>query len=86
MFGNDDRIQIANTKVYPFSAIGYLESKNAKGEYESCSATLIGPSTVLTAAHCLYNHDAGGWQEDMFFVPGLNGVDGRRCAVRRLRI
>jgi V8-like Glu-specific endopeptidase len=73
VFGSDDRIQIANTKVYPFSAIGYLESKNAKGEYASCSATLIGPSTVLTAAHCLYNHDAGGWQEDMFFVPGLNG-------------
>ena len=73
VFGSDDRIQIANTKVYPFTAIGYLESKDVKGNYESCSATLIGPSTVLTAAHCLYNHDAGGWQEDMFFVPGLNG-------------
>ena len=33
MFGSDDRIQIANTKIYPFSAIGYLESKNSKGEY-----------------------------------------------------
>ena len=73
VFGNDDRIQIANTKVYPFTAIGYLESKDLKGNFESCSATLIGPSTVLTAAHCLYNHEAGGWQEDMFFVPGLNG-------------
>ena len=47
--------------------------RTLKGNYESCSATLIGPSTVLTAAHCLYNHEAGGWQEDMFFVPGLNG-------------
>lgn len=74
VFGNDDRVQIANTKVYPFSAIGYLESKNAKGEYSSCSATLIGPSTVLTAAHCLYNHDAGGWLDGFFFVPGLNGA------------
>ena len=73
VFGDDDRIQIANTKVYPFSAIGYLKSKNSKGEYSSCSATLIGPSTVLTAAHCLYNHDAGGWLDDFFFVPGLNG-------------
>jgi V8-like Glu-specific endopeptidase len=73
VFGTDDRVQIANTKVYPFSAIGYLESKDVKGQYESCSATLIGPSTVLTAAHCLYNHEAGGWQEDMLFVPGLNG-------------
>lgn len=74
VFGNDDRVQIANTKIYPFSAIGYLESKNSKGEYSSCSATLIGPSTVLTAAHCLYNHDAGGWMGNFFFVPGLNGA------------
>lgn len=74
VFGNDDRVQIANTKVYPFSAIGYLESKDTKGQYESCSATLIGPSTVLTAAHCLYNHDTGAWQDDLFFVPGLNGA------------
>lgn len=74
VFGNDDRVQIANTKVYPFSAIGYLESKNAKGEYSSCSATLIGPSTVLTAAHCLYSHDNGGWLDGFFFVPGLNGA------------
>jgi V8-like Glu-specific endopeptidase len=76
VFGDDNRVQIANTKIYPFSAIGYLESKDTKGQYESCSATLIGPSTVLTAAHCLYNHEAGGWQEDMIFVPGLNGSTG----------
>jgi V8-like Glu-specific endopeptidase len=74
VFGTDDRIQIANTKIYPFSAIGYLESKNPKGEYSSCSATLIGPSTVLTAAHCLYNHDTGGWLDEFFFVPALNGA------------
>ena len=28
---SDDRIQIANTKVYPFTAIGYLESKDVEG-------------------------------------------------------
>jgi V8-like Glu-specific endopeptidase len=74
VFGPDDRTQIANTKVYPFSSIGYIESKDLKGNYESCSGTLIGPSTVLTAAHCLYNHEAGGWQDGMIFVPGLNGA------------
>jgi V8-like Glu-specific endopeptidase len=73
VFGTDDRVQIANSKVFPFSAIGYIESKDLKGNYESCSGTLIGPSTVLTAAHCLYNHEAGGWQDDLIFVPGLNG-------------
>lgn len=74
VFGNDDRVQIKNTKVYPFSAIGYLESKSAKtGNYSSCSATLIGPRTLLTAAHCLYSHEDQDWLTDFLFVPALNG-------------
>lgn len=74
VFGSDDRVQIKNTKVYPFSSIGYLEAKSAKtGNYGSCSATLIGPRTVLTAAHCLYSNEDKDWLTDFLFVPGLNG-------------
>lgn len=74
VFGADDRVQIKTTKAYPFSVIGYLEAKSPKtGEFGSCSATLIGPRTVLTAAHCLYSHEDGGWLDDYLFVPGLNG-------------
>jgi V8-like Glu-specific endopeptidase len=73
VFGEDDRVEVDNTTAYPYSAIGYLESRDANGQYESCSATLIGPSTVLTAAHCLYNHNTGAWQDQMRFLPGLHG-------------
>ena len=73
VFGDDDRVEVDDTTAYPYSAIGYLESKDTSGKYESCSATLIGPSTVLTAAHCLYNHNTGAWQDQMRFVPGLHG-------------
>jgi V8-like Glu-specific endopeptidase len=72
VFGPDDRVQITNTKGFPFRAIGYIESVNAKGEAFMCSGTLIGPRTVLTAAHCLYNHDQeGGWHQTYYFVPGM---------------
>jgi len=74
VFGDDDRVQIKTTKTYPFSAIGYLEAKSPKtGSYGSCSATLIGPRTVLTAAHCLYSHEDKDWLSEYLFVPGLNG-------------
>ncbi|ESY77745.1 peptidase [Mesorhizobium sp. LNHC221B00] len=72
VFGPDDRVQVKNTKTYPFSAIGYLEAKSKTG-FGSCSATLIGPRTVLTAAHCLYSHEDKDWLADYLFVPGLNG-------------
>jgi V8-like Glu-specific endopeptidase len=73
VFGDDDRVEVDDTTNYPYSAIGYLESRDTNGQYESCSATLIGPSTVLTAAHCIYNHNTEAWQQQMKFVPGLHG-------------
>ncbi|MCB1469803.1 MAG: serine protease [Rhizobiaceae bacterium] len=75
VFGNDDRVQVTNTKVYPYNVIGYLEMKNQEGEIGMCTGTLIGPSTVLTAAHCVYDHTKGGFVDEILFVPGLAGPD-----------
>jgi V8-like Glu-specific endopeptidase len=75
VFGTDDRVQVKNTKVYPFTTIGFIQGK-AKDGFSSCSGTLIGPRTVLTAAHCLYSHDDKAWLEDVMYVPSLNGSTG----------
>ncbi|MBL8576812.1 MAG: serine protease [Mesorhizobium sp.] len=74
IFGTDDRVQIQNTKVYPFRVFGYIQAQS-KGGSGSCSGTLIGPRTVLTAAHCVYSVDDQEWLTDVVFAPGLNGFE-----------
>ena len=72
--GPDNRVQVAKTTTYPYSAIGYLQMETAKGEVWSCTAALIGPKTAITAANCLYNHgEQGGWRDKVVFWPAVNG-------------
>lgn len=75
VFGEDDRVQVSDTRSYPFRAIGLLVGQTQTGEIATCSATLIGPSSLLTAAHCLYDHATGGWLDGFIFVPALNGAE-----------
>ncbi len=49
-FGEDDRVSM-DTTVAPWTMIGFLDMSEA-----SCTGALIGPTTVLTAAHCLANN------------------------------
>lgn len=68
--GADNRIQLQNTTSYPFTTIGLLEMDNG-----SCSGTLVGPRTVITAAHCVYDLESGSFVNEIKFWPGVNGVN-----------
>lgn len=48
-FGEDDRV-VVDTTVPPWSMIGFVDLSDT-----GCTGTLIGPSTILTAAHCVAN-------------------------------
>ncbi len=65
----DNRTQIVDASRYPFSSVGLLWTKNKQDIWATCSATLIGPKTVITAAHCVYDVDGNGWANDIVFVP-----------------
>ncbi len=70
IIGPDTRVRVTNTTVAPFRYICNFELDiPTSGKRAMCSGTLIGPSTVLTAGHCL----SGFTPSRMRVIPGRNG-------------
>lgn len=70
VFGEDDRTRIENTTVWPYRIYGQLTGDG------SCSGTVVGPSHVLTAAHCMYSYrffSDWGYTGMDEFRPGRDG-------------
>lgn len=72
VIGPDDRVRVTDASPFPFRAIGYLLMRWPGGVSTACSGTLVGPSTVLSAAHCVWNSERGGWPLDVTFAAGTN--------------
>lgn len=67
--------KVGKTTVYPYRAVGQIYVTYGKNTYV-CTGTLIGPSTVATAAGCLYGIEGKPvWADDVQFYPGAN--DGK---------
>ncbi|MEP7239243.1 MAG: trypsin-like peptidase domain-containing protein [Devosia sp.] len=82
--GADGRTQITDGKSFPAAVVGWLWTEDQKGVWTSCTATLIGPQTILTAAHCVYKHEAGGFVGQGQFYPGV--TDGVNAPFGRFEI
>ncbi|MGW6462224.1 trypsin-like serine peptidase, partial [Streptomyces sp. NPDC055078] len=62
IIGTDDRVRVNTTNLYPGSLNAHLAPQN-------CTATMIGPSTALCAAHCFYQN---GWITSNSITFGAN--------------
>ena len=64
---------IAATPPDPVGMIVMLQVRMPRGEV-TCTGFMVGPHTVATAAHCLYNNEMGGWASSAFVTPGIDGL------------
>lgn len=74
VIGADDRVLISPTTAYPWRAICALRIRTRTGKNYIGTGWLISPRTVITAGHCLFMHNEGGWAQHIEVIPGLNGA------------
>lgn len=72
IIGTDDRIRVNPTTSFPWRAICSLKITAANGKRFIGTGWLISPRTVITAGHCVYMHEEGGWARSIEVIPGLN--------------
>ena len=68
--GVEDRTQIPNTQVFPWTTLAYLSVTYPNGDSFRCSATLVSPYVVVTAGHCVHNNTRGGYITSARVYPG----------------
>lgn len=62
LFGKYQRQQITDASELPYRIVGEIG--------RGCTATLIGPKHILTAAHCVYDVRSTQWSVRPIFTPG----------------
>jgi V8-like Glu-specific endopeptidase len=73
VYGTDDRRRIDNTRETPFAKICYLTIVAADNSRWIGTGWFAKANLVVTAGHCLYIHDRGGWVKSVTVIPGSNG-------------
>jgi glutamyl endopeptidase len=72
VIGTDDRIRVQATNVYPWRAICSLKITAADGRRFIGTGWFVSARTLITAGHCVFMHEAGGWVRSIEVIPGLN--------------
>ncbi|WP_208420165.1 trypsin-like serine peptidase [Paraflavitalea devenefica] len=72
IIGTDDRVRITATTTFPWRAICALRITAKDNTRWIGTGWLVSPRTVITAGHCVYMHEHGGWPKSIEVIPGMN--------------
>ena len=73
IIGTDDRQQVGNTNEYPWRCIASLRITANDGSAWIGTGWLVNRRLLLTAGHCVYMADHGGWVQQIEVIPGRQG-------------
>jgi glutamyl endopeptidase len=74
----DDRQRVSDTEdttAFPWRCLCRLDIASKNGHGYLGTGWLAGPKTVITAGHCVYMHDDGGWASQIVVTPAYNEGD-----------
>jgi glutamyl endopeptidase len=76
----DRRQQILETDLSPWRMICALEIKSKTGSAYIGTGWFVGPRTVVTAGHCVFDPvELGGWATKITVTPGRNGAGASKA-------
>jgi glutamyl endopeptidase len=73
VIGPDDRQQITNVTAYPWRSICSLSITAGDGSRWIGTGWFAGPRLIVTAGHCVFMRDNGGWVRSIDVMAGRNG-------------
>ena len=75
IIGTDDRVRVTNNELYPWRCIcSLLITANTGAQYIG-TGWLVSPRLLLTAGHCVFMSDEGGWVTQIEVIPGRDGTE-----------
>ena len=75
IIGTDDRTRVTNNQAYPWRCVcSLLITANTGAQYIG-TGWLVAPRLLLTAGHCVFMSDEGGWVTQIEVIPGRNAAE-----------
>jgi len=74
ILGFDDRVQVSPVRALPYRWVCSLVITAANGSIWQGTGWFASPRLVVTAGHCVYMHNQGGWVRRVSVYPGRDGM------------